>query len=151
MPLYAGGSQTGSYTVTYTPLVRGTHLTVQRPRIAEVQTVTTSALSESSPVSLKVQGGLTSDIDFDAADSVIKSAIEGACGCVVDVTVNTVESHGAADWQIKFVDIDGDVPTIGATNSLTGNAAAVAIDETTKGVELSISFPIHSRGRARCR
>lgn len=141
---------TGSYRVSYTPLVRGTYdIDIKLPQIDETQTISVTSTDSDfagGHFQLVNQGtGVTSAKIDVAADG---TAVQGALNNIgiADVTVgdriqiseDPVYSH---QWVVTFTAGTGDEPLLGADGTfLTGDAAQVSVVETLRGrAEVAIS------------
>ncbi|CAM9800578.1 unnamed protein product [Ectocarpus sp. 6 AP-2014] len=117
------GDNTGNYTVTYTPLVRGDYsVTVKKPAIWETQLVQTVVEETGDDLAgtftLAYEGEITVPIAHDAIGSDVASAL-GNLSALADANVTTETSNCStpeADMEM-----------------LEGNAASVVIAEQIKG------------------
>jgi hypothetical protein len=82
-------------------------------------------------------------IAHDATADEMEDAISGIYGIGnVDVTRSEVDGQGGYTWFVTFIDDNGDVPLLHASNSLTGKGSNIAVTEVVKGNELGGSYSL---------
>ncbi|CAM9773581.1 unnamed protein product, partial [Ectocarpus sp. 13 AM-2016] len=137
------GDNTGNYTVTYTPLVRGDYsVTVKKPAVWETQLVQTVVEETGDDLAgtftLAYEGEITVPIAYDAIGGDVASAL-GNLSALADANVTTETSNCSTPevtcaWLVTFVGLYGDASLLEAdVEMLEGNAASVAIAEEIKG------------------
>ena len=142
LPVYLGGATTGTHTVKYTPVVKGTYqLDVVLPNINEVQTISTTATSSiggSFVLTIENEDGIevsTSPLSYASTPADVETESRLLVG---DVTVSDSTpldaAYGSQVWSVTFVDYLGDVPTMIAESMLSGNAAKITVEETLAGL-----------------
>lgn len=136
------GDDTGKYTVSYTPLVRGDYsVTVKKPAVWETQRVQTvvepGGEDLSGTFTLTYQGETTDPIAFNAIDSVVATALRALSTLAITVTVGDsgcTAPEVTCAWLVTFEDFYGDADLLEAdANSLGGNAAAVTVTQEIQG------------------
>lgn len=132
------GDNTGKYTVSYTPDVRGDYLvTVKKPAVWETQLVQTVAEPTGEDLSgtftLTYQGETTAPIDFNADESDVESALRGLSTLTATITATRTDCSdplATCAWLVTFKDVYGDADLLEANaDSLGGNAAGVTVAE----------------------
>jgi len=108
----------------------------------EVQTVGIDNASSAGTFLLNVEGVNTGTIAWNAADSVVKAAIEAVSTATVTVTGGPGPS---TDWIIEFGGTHAGIPIaamVGDGSLLTGGTTVVTVTETTPGaaVELVVTM-----------
>lgn len=139
------GDNTGKYTVSYTPEVRGDYsVTVKKPAVWETQLVQTVAESTGEDLSgtfkLVYQDEPTDPIGFNAVGSDIASAL-GGLSILGDATItaSVVSADCSAPevacaWLVTFAGVYGDADLLEAdADGLGGNAAGVVVVEEVQG------------------
>lgn len=112
---------------------------------SEEQTVTCDATGGSFTLTFRRE--TTGDIDYDATEEEVKSALE-ALSTIGTVSVefssgSAACASGGIDIVITFLTELGDLPLLTATSSLTGGAATVVPDETTAGTRENVECSAH--------
>ncbi|CAN0173091.1 unnamed protein product, partial [Ectocarpus sp. 12 AP-2014] len=126
------GDNTGNYTVTYTPLVRGDYsVTVKKPAVWETQLVQTvlevTGDDLAGTFTLAYEGEITIPIAYDAIGGDVASAL-GNLSALADAKVTTETSNCSTPevtcaWLVTFVGLYGDVSLLEAdVEMLEGNA-----------------------------
>lgn len=141
--LFKIGDNTGNYTVTYTPLVRGDYsVTVKKPPVWETQLVQATAETTGEALSgtftLTYGGETTANIDFDDDGSALAAALESLDALDATITASTSDCSTSdltcTSWLVTFTDLYGDAELLEANaDGLVGNAAAVTIAEEVQG------------------
>lgn len=141
VPVFKAGSGTGRHTVAFVPYVKGAYtLSVKIPRVDAVHAISTVADSALGG-SFKLGWGTetTATITFNAATSNVKAALEDLTALpsggveVASFCTNSDATQGC-QWLVTFhFDIDGDNDVLTPTyaGSLTGNNAAVVVQQLT--------------------
>ena len=136
------GDNTGKYTVSYTPDVRGDYLvTVKKPAVWETQLVQTVAEPTGEDLSgtftLTYQGETTAPIEFNALASDVESALGGLSTLTATITATRTDCSdplATCAWLVTFKDVYGDADLLEANaDSLGGNAAGVTVAEEVQG------------------
>ncbi len=135
----------GTHTVKYTPLVRGSYqMDVRLPSFAEIQRVTTTALSHSS-----LSGAFTlafledkaavplisGSIDYDATAEKLKIALESieSIGSVAVTQHNCDDPEISCSWYITFSSLDGDVHLLLPNKDHLGGMSDIRVEAVTDG------------------
>lgn len=117
--------------------------TIDRPAVAEVQTVTITGTPTGGTFTLTYNGQTTAGIAYNAASAAVQAALEALSNIAPgDVTVGGGPGPGTP-YTVTFTGAAGNVTQLTASGAaLTGGASpAVAVTTTTPGVsELSIGY-----------
>lgn len=141
--VFETGENTGNYTVSYTPLVRGSYsVTVKKPAVWETQLIQTmteiTGEDLSGTFTLDFLGDTTAPIAYDAYGSELASAL-GNLSTLADVNVTAEASNCTTPevtcaWLVTFAGVYGDVELLEANaDGLEGNAPGVTITEKVAG------------------
>lgn len=135
----------GTHTVKYTPLIRGSYdIDVRLPSVAEIQRVTTSALTHSSlsgSFTLTFLGGMGSDplvsgsVAYDATTEDFKIALESieTIGSV-EVSLHNCDDPGiSCSWNVTFLSLDGDVHLLEPNKVHLGGVSDVRVAALAEG------------------
>lgn len=137
------GDNTGKYTVSYTPEVRGNYsVTVKKPAVWETQVVQTVAETTGEDLSgtftLTYQGETTVAIAFNAIGSAVASAL-GGLSTLADASIAAEVTDCSAPevscaWLVTFSGVYGDADLLEANaDGLGGNAAGVTVVQDVQG------------------
>ncbi len=141
--LFKIGDNTGNYTVTYTPLVRGDYsVTVKKPPVWETQLVQATAETAGEALSgtftLAYGGETTVNINFNDDGNALAAALSNLGTLDATITFSTSDCSTTdltcTSWLVTFTNLYGDAELLEANaDGLVGNAAAVTIAEEVQG------------------
>lgn len=145
--VFAIGDDTGNYTVSYTPLVRGDYsVTIKKPAVWETQLVQTAAEDTGGDLAgtftLSYEGETTVPISYDAFGSELTFALTNL-STLAGANVTTAASNCSTPevtcaWFVTFVGVNGDLELMEAdAGGLEGNAAIVTVSEEVRGQDAS--------------
>lgn len=145
--VFETGDNTGNYTVSYTPLVRGNYsVAVKKPPVWEMQLVQTmteiTGEDLSGTFTLDYFGETTAPIAYDAFGSELASALGNlsalAGANITAEAANCTTPAVTCAWLVTFVGIYGDADLLESnTDGLQGNAAGVIIAEEVTGQDIT--------------
>ena len=150
LPLYKASKSctTGTYTVKYTPSVRGSYfIDVTLPSMPEVQRVSTSVSPKSSLSGFfsvdfspyRTYSSRSKNIPFDATSEEFKTALESIDNIgMLEVTRHDCEDPSiTCTWDVTFLEFAGDAELLEPDYSqLLGNDAVVGVEQQVKGRQL---------------
>ena len=135
----------GTHAVKYTPMIRGSYqIDVKLPKVAEIQRVTTSALTHSSlsgAFTLTFLGDMTAaplvsgSIDYDATAEELKIALESieTVGSIA-ASLHDCDNPGiSCSWEITFMSLEGDVSLLRPNKVHLGGVSDIRVESVTEG------------------
>ena len=118
-------------------------LVCNQPQTSSLVSCQTSTVMDANEILGNFYLESSDAIPHDASPSEMESAISNIHGIgSVDVTRSQADGQGGYMWNVTFNGSNGDVPTLRASNSLTGKGATVSIVESTKGNQLGGFFSL---------